>query len=296
MITIAYVNFWNDPYNDKYLSEFIQNNIDNEIKHVNYNNNPDILIASVNGNINVISKIKSKCKIFYYGENLDRYPPYNNIELLQNNFDIILGFKYTNKKEKILRFPLWLFYYKFYNFNSNNNIVDYIENEYKNNIIKHKPYFASIISKHDRGGQRLKIINELQKYGKIMSPGNFMNNTPKIGNTQTDKINYISNSLYNICPENSIYEGYTTEKVFQALEAGTIPLYWGHDLPEKDILNINKYCFCDINNNNKLEIQIKDIIVNKNKYIMGSVFNNNAKKIIDTYYNDLINEIKKYIN
>ena len=144
MITIAYINFWTDPYNDKYLSDFIKNNIDEEIEHVNHNNSPDILIASVNGNINIISKIKAKCKIFYYGENLNRYPPYNNIKLLQNNFDIILGFKYTNKEEKILRFPLWLLYYKFYNFDSNNNIVDYIENEYKKNIVKEKKIFCII--------------------------------------------------------------------------------------------------------------------------------------------------------
>ena len=82
MITIAYINFWTDPYNDKYLSDFIKNNIDEEIEHVNYNNSPDILIASVNGNINIISKLKAKCKIFYYGENLNRYPPYNNIKTI----------------------------------------------------------------------------------------------------------------------------------------------------------------------------------------------------------------------
>ncbi len=293
MITISYINFWTDPYNDKYLSEFIKNNIDKEIEHINYNNSPDILIASVCGNINIISKIKAKCKIFYYGENLNRYPPYNNIKLLQNNFDIILGFKYTNKEEKILRFPLWLLYYKFYNFDSINNIVDYIENEYKKNIVKEKKYFASLISRHDRGGQRIKIFNELKKYGKIMCPGDFMNNTTKIGKTQKDKINYISNGLYNICSENSIYEGYTTEKIFQAFQAGTIPLYWGHDLPEKDIININKYCFCEINNN--LEHQIKDVILNKNKYIEGNIFNDNAKNIIEIYYNDLIDSIKKYL-
>ena len=113
MITIAYINFWKDPFNDKYFSEFIKHNIDNNVKHVNPNNNPDILIASVNGNIHTINNIKSKCKIFYYGENLDRYPPYNNIELLQKTFNIIVGFKFTNVEKKIIRFPLWLIYYKF---------------------------------------------------------------------------------------------------------------------------------------------------------------------------------------
>ena len=28
---------------------------------------------------------------------------------------------------------------------------------------------------------------------------------------------------------------------------------------------------------------------------MGNIFNNNAQSVIETYYNDLINEIKKFI-
>lgn len=295
-IKIAYINFWNDPYNDKYLSNFIKINLNCNIIHVNYNENPDILIASVNGNINIIDKIKAKCKIFYYGENLDRYPPYNNIDLLKSKFNIIAGFKYTNKKEKIFRFPLWLIYYSFYNFNDKeNNIINYIENKYSKNIKKNKSIFGTLISRHDRGGQRQKIYNVLSNYGNIYCPGNFNNNTNKIGQSQQEKINYINNSIYNICPENSIYEGYVTEKIFQAFETGTIPLYWGHDLPEKEILNKNKYCFCKIEDNNILKQQIEDVVKNKNKYIEGKIFNDNAKNIIETYYNDLIEEIKKNI-
>lgn len=296
MIKIAYINFWKDPYNDTYFDYFIKNNLNCNITKVKYNENPDILISSVNGNINIIDNIKAKCKIFYYGENLNRYPPFNNIELLKSKFDIIAGFKYTNKKEKIFRFPLWLIYYPFYNFNDKeNNIISFIENKYYNNIRKYKTLFGTLISKHDRGGQRIKIYNILSNYYNIYCAGDFNNNTKKIGQTQKEKIDYISNSIYNICPENSIYEGYVTEKIFQAFEAGTIPLYWGHDLPEKDILNQNKYCFCNVNDNNILKQQIEDVVFNRDKYIEGFIFNDNAKNVIETYYNDLINEIKKYI-
>jgi hypothetical protein len=296
MIKIAYINFWKDPYNDTYFDYFIKNNLNCNIIKVKYNENPDILISSVNGNINIIDNIKAKCKIFYYGENLDRYPPFNNIELLKSKFDIIAGFKYTNKKEKIFRFPLWLIYYPFYNFNDKeNNIISFIENKYYNNIRKYKTLFGTLISNHDRGGQRIKIYNILSNYYNIYCAGDFNNNTKKIGQTQKEKIDYISNSIYNICPENSIYEGYVTEKIFQAFEAGTIPLYWGHDLPEKDILNKNKYCFCNINDNIILKQQIHDVVFNKNKYIEGFIFNDNAKNVIETYYNDLINEIKNYL-
>lgn len=294
-IKIAYLNFWNDPFNHFYFDHFITNNFNCNLIKVHFSQNPDILIASLQGNINIIDKIKAKCKIFYYGENLDNYPPYNNIELLKSKFDIIAGFKYTNKKEKIFRFPLWLIYFPFYNFENEDNIIKYIENKYYENVKKNKTMFATLISRHDRGGQRRIIYNILSNYGNIYCSGNFNNNTKKIGELQQEKINYISNSLYNICPENSIYEGYTTEKIFQAFEAGTIPLYWGHDLPEKEILNKNKYCFCNIDDNNILKQQIEDVVINKNKYIEGKIFNENARIVIETYYNDLINEIKKYI-
>ena len=310
MITIAYINFWEDPSNssDNYFTKFILYNI-GETTLVKPNENPDILIASVFGDISNVIKYNAKCKIFYYGENLNRFPPYNNDNLLENTFDLIVGFKYTNLDKKLLRFPLWLLYYEFYStslYNTNSlntiDIVSYIESKYIENIKKNKIIFASLIARHDREGQRIKICNELSKYesinslGKIMYPGDFRNNTPKIGMTAQDKINYISQSIYNICPENSVYEGYFTEKIFQAFEGGTIPIYWAIDLPEKEIINENKYCFCNINNENEIKESIQEsiynVVMNPIKYIEGDIFTNNARNIIQGYYNDLRNNIK----
>jgi hypothetical protein len=42
---------------------------------------------------------------------------------------------------------------------------------------------------------------------------------------------------YNICAENAYNPGYVTEKVFQSLEAGCIPIYWGNCPTEPSILN-----------------------------------------------------------
>ena len=52
MIKLAYVNFWKDPTNDNYFTDFINENIDT-VQIVNYNDNPDILISSINGDINM---------------------------------------------------------------------------------------------------------------------------------------------------------------------------------------------------------------------------------------------------
>ena len=296
MITIAYINFWKDPYNDRYFTKFIESNID-KVREISPHNNPDILIASIWGDINNVRNIKAKCKIFYYGENLKRpvYEFYNNDKLLYNTFDLIVGFKQTDLSKKQIRFPLWLLYYPYYNYNETDNILTYIQNKYNENIKKDKDIFATIVARHDREGQRTKIWNELSIYGNIKSPGTYKNNTQPIGKSQKDKINYISRGIYNICSENSRYERYFTEKIFQAFEGGCIPLYWAIDFPEPEIINRNKYCFCDINNKESLEKSIKNVCKNPNKYIEGELFTKNAGKQIQLFYSTLVKNILLYI-
>lgn len=294
MITIAYINYWNDPHNDNYFTKFIEENI-GPVKKVNHNENPDILIASCMGNINNVRNIKAKFKLFYYGENLNRYPPYNNDKLLYDTFDLIVGFKKTDLSKKQIRFPLWLMYYHYYKYNENDNILTYIQNKYNENIKKQKDFFGTIIARHDRGGQRKIIYNELSKYGTIKAPGTYRKNTQSIGNTHNDKINYISRGIYNICPENSCYEGYFTEKIFQAFEGGTIPLYWGVDLPEQEIINKNKYCFCNINNRELFEKSIHYVYTNPSCYIEGELFTKNAGEKIQTFYSTLLENILLYL-
>ena len=81
-ITIAYFNFWVDPDNDNFFTKFVEHNIA-PVKLVEPVSNPDILICSVFGHIAPIFQLKAKMKIFFSGENLIRYPQYNNIELLK---------------------------------------------------------------------------------------------------------------------------------------------------------------------------------------------------------------------
>lgn len=298
MIMFSHINLWNggDKTIFSWFINFISINID-KINVVRYNEEPDILLCSCFGDINKVNHIKARIKLFFYGENLERFPPYNNIELLKSTFDIIVGFRYTDKKNKIFRMPLWLHYYPFYNMNDENkNIITFLENEYKKNINMKKNALASLIARHDRGGQRTILLNETQKYGNVLCPSNFNKNCNNITQGNKAKIDFIKNTKYNICPENSKFEGYYTEKIFQAFEGGTIPIYWGIDEPEKDILNKNKYCFIkNINDKSEVERKIKDAIENSEKYLEGNIFNDNAGEVIRRYYDDIVEEIKKLL-
>jgi hypothetical protein len=120
------------------------------------------------------------------------------------------------------------------------------------------------------------MCDAVSAYGQVIYPGEFRNNVRPIGKTTEDKIKFISQSVFNICPENSIAEGYCTEKIFQALEAGTIPVYWGVDLPERGLINEDKYCFGpDLHYPGE-----------------GQVFTSDGPKIIQGYYDSLANVIK----
>ena len=100
---------------------------------------------------------------------------------------------------------------------------------------------------------------------------------------------------YNICPENSVGEGYFTEKIFHAFEAGCVPIYWAGTYPEIDILNKNSYIFVNQGNKNLMNKQIREGINNYNKLINEEIFTKDAKEKIKIFYDDFKNELKENI-
>ena len=138
-LKIAYLNFWKEEDNLRWFTIYLKNNI-GEIEIINYKNNPDILFCSCMGDINEAQRAQSKLKIFFTGENLDRFPPYNNLELLKKTFNMLLLFNNTNIQENIIRLPLWLLFYKYYDFIENDNILSHIQKSYNTNIIKKKDF------------------------------------------------------------------------------------------------------------------------------------------------------------
>ena len=298
LLTVQFVNFWKDSFNDRWLFKFIKYHFkDYNVIEVKNKKKCDILIASINGKLQNIKKYNARCKIFFYGENLNRscYREHSNINKLGQYFDLIVGFLPTNKKKKTIRFPLWFIYYPFYEMtDDNNNIVDYIQNEREKNKKHKKTFFGSCIARHSRLGIRKKICDKMSKYGKIMYPGQFRKNC-SIGPKQTDKVNFLKSVKYNICPENSKFPGYHTEKIFHALEAGTVPIYWAGDLPEKNIINPECYQFININNKELFEKQIKNAVENYEKIQDKPVFLDGTKEVINKYYISLIEEIRNIL-
>ena len=145
-VTISYINFWKiDKNDDYYFTKFIEKNNIGKVEIVNYTDNPDILFCSCLDDYNYvelreIKNIKAKSKIFFYGENLNRFQPYNDDKLLYDTFDLIVGFKSTDLSKKQIRFPLWLLYYDYYNYDEKDNILTDIQTKYNENIKLQKKF------------------------------------------------------------------------------------------------------------------------------------------------------------
>ena len=71
---------------------------------------------------------------------------------------------------------------------------------------------------------RLEFIEELNKYKKVDMGGRYKNN---VGGLVRNKTEFLQNYKFSIAMENTNGDGYITEKIIDAFNAGTIPIYYG---------------------------------------------------------------------
>jgi hypothetical protein len=79
---------------------------------------------------------------------------------------------------------------------------------------------------------RERFFKELARYRPVSAPGKSMNNCSDLSaraekDWQQEKLNYLRSFKFTIAFENSRRLGYLTEKLYDALRADTIPVYWG---------------------------------------------------------------------
>jgi len=129
--------------------------------------------------------------------------------------------------------------------------------------------FCSLISRWDPNGVRSEISEKLAHLGKIDCPSTFKHNDDTLKEQFSDnKIEYLKQYRFNICPENSNAMGYTTEKIFESLRAGCIPIYYGsYGHPEPQIINQQSILLWDTHRDNSRVISIiEDLERNRSSY------------------------------
>ena len=102
--------------------------------------------------------------------------------------------------------------------------------------IKKKKFCAWVVS-NGSGSARNLFYDKLSKYKVVDSGGSFRNN---VGGPVGDKLEFLKDYKFSICFENSKTDGYISEKLSDAFEAGTIPIYYGDDTV-LELLNNRSY-------------------------------------------------------
>jgi len=185
--------------------------------------NPDYLIFCDEnfGQQNHKFNDKNVIKIFYTGEN--RRP---------QNYACHYSISYDEDSERNYRLPLYVIYdWDFARYN-----LESITKCERTSTIKDKKSFCSFVVKNGSASERNYMFHKLSSYKKVDSGGPLFNNIGYVlpGDTHQYKLDFLSSRKFNLCYENGLYPGYLTEKLYQALYANTIPIYWGNPTASLD--------------------------------------------------------------
>lgn len=178
--------------------------------------------------------------------------------------DISLGFDYLTDKNYI-RFPYWLL--RFVSPTKNKDEIVKLINEYNARSYK-KTKFCALVASHDKTNIRTKMLEKINMIEPVMCPSTFAHNDPTLKTLFNDsKQEYLNQFKFNLCPENDSFQGYVTEKIFDALLSDCIPIYWGGDRPpEPEVINPAALILFDPDNPENAIEQIKFLHTNEKAY------------------------------
>jgi hypothetical protein len=264
--------------------------------------NKTITIFGVNGFRETIKLAKSDYKIFYTAENIhdegSHWKQFEDLLIPEKCINLSLGFDYIEDK-KYLRFPFWLMA----NFEPEDTFAD-IQNKletYKQ-IKTDREKFCTLIMRANYNGGRRQFYDMINSIESVSCPSNFMHNDDSLRTIyNNDKREYLKNFKFNLCPENDNYSGLVTEKIFDAIFAGCIPIYRGaNNQPEPDILNQNRILFLQSNDSNDFILQkIKSLLTDSKqfcKFANQPAFTPDAAKVIYSYFERLEKKVVEFLN
>lgn len=264
-LKINFVDFWpNFNKTDNYFFHLLKLQYDVVIDE----QDPDLLFFSVD-----YSKSKKRdqytnkrCKkIFYTGENVrpNLYFPgsieYQNYSVGKADYAFTFD---VSPDPRNFRLPLWVLFINWFGLKNPSDTRDPsylipLQNLVTRKNFAHSKFCNFVFS--NTSGERVSILEELQKYKNIDCAGSLRNNmnwfVPGRGD-QEHKVNFLKDYKFTIAAENSSTLGYTTEKMIHPLSVGSVPIYWGSD---GDVKDFNPKCFVNVSDFKNLK-ELRDYI------------------------------------
>lgn len=236
-IKINFVDFW--PGFDKTNNYFY--NLLIEKYKVIIDENPDFLFYSCYDN----NYLKYNCtRIFYTAENLR--PDFTAC-------DFAFSFDYNDRKNHF-RLPLYSMYVDL------KNMLDKLQTipsraEAKE-IWSAKSKFCCMVVSNAKSKERLRFFKNISTIKQVDSGGSVYNN---IGGRVADKLEFIKDYKFVISFENSMFDGYTTEKILEPIFKDCIPIYWGNKLVGKDFNSKRFIDYSDFKSEEELITKLLEI-------------------------------------
>lgn len=267
---VRYYNFWKGLDTDTYwMTKFLQTRT--QLSKTNKN----IAFLSVMGDRDLLKYARGDVRIFFTGENVrGRILDYADNMLNDPTVDLALGFDYFEDK-RYMRFPLWLVY-MLNGDDTDEQICKRIETLRYPDIGDRKR-FCAMVASHDVDCIREDITKSISSIHEVSCGGRLLHNDDTLKVECNDnKQDYLQLFQFNICPENSNAYGYVTEKLFESISSGCIPIYWGgYNIPEPRIINKDAVIFFEPGKDNSKQLLLIEELYTHPKLL--SEFQNQAR-------------------
>ncbi len=277
---------------------------------------PSVIICSSFGSywlLKIILWVYKVPSIFFSEENLTTLKKYREYKTYLDGLpSLAMGFDYSGA-EHYRRFPLWLMYLFPPKVAVKASVAEIQKrlDEIEEQSSGSKTKFAAMVASHDGYASKKKVTGYVEIVSRteitekvatidfVHCPGKLLHNDNSLHNEyDNDKKVYLEQFLFNICAENASVKGYVTEKIFEALEAGTIPIYWGDCNPEPTILNPQRIIFWDKSQSEDVLSTIKELYVNMEKreqFLRAPLFVNTAAQEICDRFSCLRRDLERLL-
>ena len=239
---LCVVNFWDGAFDGDFLDFFFRTCF----RNLDYSSNPDtadLIVTSVFG----YTQTDPNKTLAFIGENVrPSFVGYNRS----------LSFDWDTYGGRNLRLPLWYARLAWPGFVQNPRKPNSHNHGYEDLIsidsltkgrtldLSQKTKFCAMIAGNPEG-LRINLYNSISAYKQVDGYGNMFNRP-----LRKSKFDLLKDYKFSLCPENSIYDGYVTEKLIDAYAGGTVPIYSGcasvmHDFNYEAFLNYQDTCNMD---------------------------------------------------
>lgn len=258
--SVQFYNCWNQPNEQMYWSQFFSS------RHL-LPEGKTAAFFSVFGDRIVIDKVHTDIKVFYSAENLknDNYAMYADHGLGNKSIDLAMGFEVFDHP-RYLRFPLWMDY--LFPADSSKEDIRRICTQLRFPLIDVKDRFCCMVVSNGGDGLRKEMFEQLSSIAKIDSAGRYLHNDDSLFKSFGDnKRAYLQKYAFNICPENTSAYGYTTEKLFEAISMGCIPIYWGGGIADSQVINEDAIIRWDKGDKGQQAVNLCKELYSNSKYL-----------------------------